>query len=242
MQTAPSRHLDSLRDAAASYVHAIEIPALDEVEIAARRGVILRPLAPRRLLLRTVAIATTAVFAGLLAVNASAVVAGMQRVFAAFGIVGGRTVTMSVREVDLAKARADVPFEIIVPPALPGTRMTMREILSPASPASDSVVFDLDMRRTGPGISIIESRDGAGPRQFYLSIDEPGRGDAEVDPRSALPKFPTSGSHRIFVGNLGTGSFAPVTWVTRGTRIVLMSPPGALSEAQSRAIRAAMSN
>jgi len=167
----------------------------------------------------------------------------MQRVFTAFALVDGRTLPMNVREVDLAQARADVPFEIIVPPALAGTTMTLRELLSPAAPASDSVAFDLDMRRPGPPVSIVESRDGSGPRQLYLSAREPDRRDAKVAPPAALPKLAGGAGAQIsVVGNVGTGSFVPLTWVTRGTRIVLMSRPGVLSEAQIRAIRSAMSN
>jgi hypothetical protein len=166
----------------------------------------------------------------------------MQRVFAAFALVGGRTLPMSVRTVDLAKARADVPFEIIVPPSFPGAAITLREIVSPASPESDSVAFDLDMRGPGPEVSIVENRDGGGQGQLYLSEREPDRSDAKVAPLLALPKLSSTGAQVSVVGNLGKGSFVPLTWVTRGTRIVLMSPPGVLSEEQIRAIRSAMSN
>ena len=243
MQTTPNRHVESLRDAVASHVHAIAIPALDERAIAARRGMPVNALTSRRPLVRTAALATAAALVVFLAVDASAVVAGMQRVFAAFALVGGRTVPLSVREVDLAQARADAPFEVIVPPALEGTKMTLREILSSGSPASDSVTFDLAMRRPGHEVSIVESRDGGGPRQLYLSVREPDRDDAKVAPLPALPKqSSTAGSRISVVANLGKGSFVPLTWVTRGTRIVLMSPPGVLSDAQIRAIRSAMSN
>jgi hypothetical protein len=50
---------------------------------------------------------------------------------------------------------------------------TLREMRSSASPASDSVVFTLDMRRPGPEISIVETRDGGGPRQLYLRCANP---------------------------------------------------------------------
>ena len=243
MQTAPNQQVESLRDAVASYLNAILIPALDERAIIARRGSLAIAQAPRRRLLRTAALATAAALAVFLAVDASAVVAEMQRVFSAFALVGGRMVPLSVREVDLAKARADVPFEIIVPPTLAGTTMTLREILSSASPANDSVVFDLDMRRPGPGVSIVESRDGGGKRQFYLSEREPDRANARVAPLPALPKLSGSAGPQIsLVAKLGMVSFVPLSWVTRGTRIVLTSPPGVLSAAQIRAIRSAMSN
>jgi len=248
MQTTLNRHAESVRDAVASYVHEITVPALDQRAIAARRGALARTQTlPQRPLLRATVLATAATFAiffaVFLTVDASAVVAGMQRVFAAFALVGGRTVPMNVREVDLATARADVPFEIIVPPALAGTTMTLREILSPAAPASDSITFDLDMRRPGPAVSIVESRDGGGPRQLYLSVREPDRGDAKVAPLPALQKLAGGAGPQIsVVGDVGKGSFVPLTWVTRGTRIVLMSPPGVLSQAQIQAIRSAMSN
>lgn len=240
MQTTPNRHVESLRGAVASYVDGSAIPALDERAIAARRG--MRPIAQatRRPLLRTAAFVAAAALAAFVAVDEPAVVAGIQRVFSAFALVGGRTAQMSVRDVDLARARADVPFEIVVPPAIPGTTMTLREILSSGSPASDSVAFDLEMRRPGPEVSIVESRDGGGPRLVYFSVREPDRGDAKVAPLPALPKPPGDGSKISVLGNLGEGSFVPLTWVTRGTRIVLMSPPGALSAAQIRAIRYAM--
>jgi hypothetical protein len=242
MQTAPNRSVEPLRDAVTSYVGEMAIPALDERAIAARRGTAALAGTRRRPLLQTAALAAAAALAAFLAVDASAVVAEMQRVFAAFALVGGRTVPMSVHDVDLAKARADVPFEIVAPPALAGTTLTLREMLSSASPASDTVVFNLDVRRSGVEVSIVETRDGGGARQVYLSEREPDRGDARVAPLPALPKLPSSGgTHIAVVGNLGNASFVPLTWVTRGTRIVLMSPPGALSDAQIRALRSAMS-
>ena len=242
MPTTSSQHVDSMCDAVASYVRAFSIPALDERAIAAYREQLASAKAPRRQLLRTAALAAAAALAIFLAVDSSAVIAEMQRVFAAWALVGGRTVPMSVREVDLAQARADVPFAIVVPPALPGTRMSLREIVSPAAPQSDSIAFDLDMRRPGPEVSIVESRDGGGPRAFYFSLREPDRGDAKVAPLPPLPKGSNrAGSHVSVIGDLGKGSFVPLTWVTRGTRIVLMSPPGVLSKAQIRAIRSAMS-
>jgi hypothetical protein len=243
MQTTPNRHAESLRDAVASYVNGIAIPAFDERAIAARRELPAAPQAPHRPLLRTAALATAAALAVFVAFDGSTVIAGMQRVFAAFELVGGRTVPMSVRVVDLATARADVPFEIIVPPSLPGLRMTVREIVSPGASASDGVAFELDGRRPGPQISIVESRNGGGPRQLYLSEREPDRGDAKAAPPPALPNRSGGAGRQIsVVGNLGKGAFVPLTWVTRGTRIVLMVPPGVLSAAQVRAIRSAMSN
>lgn len=243
MPKAPNRPAESLRDAVASYVDAIAIPSLDGHAIATRRGTAAISPAPRRPLLRIASLALAAALVVFVAFDASAVVAGIQRVFAAFAIVGGHTVPMSVREVDLAKARADVPFEVIVPPSVTGATMTIREILSPASPENDSVAFDLNVPRAQPGVSIVESRDGGGPRQFYLTVREPGAGDAKVAPVAAPAKPAAGAGPQIsVVGKLGKESFVPLTWITRGTRIVLMSPPGALSEAQIQAIRSAMSN
>ena len=108
MQMARKRHAELLRDVVASYVDGISVPKLDESEIAAHRAR-LDAYTPSRRLMTTVGLATAAILALFLAVDASAVVAGMQRVFAAFMLVGGRTVPMSVREVDLTTARADVP-------------------------------------------------------------------------------------------------------------------------------------
>lgn len=244
MQMAPNRPVESLRDAVAAYVDAMGIPAFDERVIPLRRVTPTIARARRRPLLRTAALAAATALAVFLAVDASAVVAGMQRVFAAFELVGGRTVPMSVRDVDLAKARADVPFEVIVPPSFPGTTMTVREILSSGPPANDSIIFDLHTSRSAPEVSIVERPAGGGPRQLYLSDREPGRGDAKVAP---LPMAVSSGSTKArprisLIEDLGNGSFVPLTWVTRGTRIVLNGPPGALSPAQVRAIRSAMSH
>jgi hypothetical protein len=243
MQMAPNRHAESLRDAVASYVDAIVVPTLDERDIAARRSARAVVRAPFRRLARIAALATAAALAIFHTVDASAVVAGMQRVLAAFTLVGGRTVPMSVRDVDLARARADVPFAIVVPPALPGTTMSLREIRSSASPASDSIVFEISFRRPGSEFSIVENRDGIAPRHMYLSVRGPDRGDAKVAPLPAFPKPASGAGTKIsLIGNLGHGSFVPDTWVTHGTRIVLISQPGILSTAQTRAIRIAMSN
>ena len=232
-----------MRDAVASYVDRIVVPALDEREIAARRGTYAAVRAPLRPHVRTAVLAAAAALAIFVAIDASAVVAEMQRVLAAFTLVGGRTVPMSVSDVDLARARADVPFAIVVPPSLPETTMTLREIRSSASPASDSVVFDISFRRPGSVVSIVENRDGAAPRRVYLSVRGPDGGDATVAPLPAFPKLGSNAGTKIsLIGNLGTGSFVPLTWVTRGTRVVLLSRPGALSAAQIRAIRSAMSD
>ncbi len=96
--------------------------------------------------------------------------------------------------------------------------------------------------RPGPPVTIVESRDGGGPRRVYLSVREPDRDDAKVAPLPARPDgSANAGAHLSVAGRLGDRSFVPLTWVTRGTRIVLLSPPGALSYAQLRAIRSAMS-
>jgi hypothetical protein len=237
----PERRAASVRDAVALYVHAIPIPALDERAIAARRGTLAVALAPRRPRLRAIALAMAATLAVIVAADASAVVAGMQRVFAAFTVAGGRTSPMSVREVDLATARADVPFAIIPPPALPGITVTLREIGSPAAPASESVAFELQTRRPGPPITIVEARAGGELRHVYLSEREPARGDAKVAPFPAPVQSGSDGRHPSLLGKLGDRSFVPLTWVARGTRIVLLMPPGALTDAHVRAIRSAMS-
>ncbi len=244
MPMAPEQRAQSLREAIASYVHAIPIPAIDERAIAARRGKLETAVTPtpRRWRLQTIALAIAAALGVFAVVDAPAVVAGMQRVFAAFTVAGGRTLPMSVREVDLATARADVSFAIIAPPAVPGTTVTLREIRSSTSPASESVAFELQPRRPGLPVTIVESRDGGGPRRVYLSVREPDRGDAKVAPLPPIPAGSgTAGTHISVAGKLGDRSFVPLTWVTRGTRIVLLSPPGALSDAQLRAIRSAMS-
>jgi hypothetical protein len=78
---------------------------------------------------------------------------------------------------------------------------------------------------------------------MYLSVRGPDRGDAKVAPLPAFPKPASGAGTKIsLIGNLGHGSFVPDTWVTHGTRIVLISQPGILSTAQTRAIRIAMSN
>jgi len=243
MPTAPKRYAESLRDVVASYVHGIDVPKVDERAIVARRGAFAIVEGRFARPLRTVAFAAAAALAIFLGLDSSAVVAGMQRAFAAFALVGERTVPMSVRDVDLAKARADVPFEIIVPPSFPGITTTLREIRSSATPESASVVFNLDTRRREPEISIVETRDGGGPRQLYFTAREPDRGDVEIAPFRALPTRTDGADAKIsLVGRVGKGSFVPLTWVTRGTRIVLLSPPGVLSAVQIRAIRSAMSN
>jgi len=187
----------------------------------------------------TVALALA--LAVVLSLNAPAVVAGMQRVIAAFTVAGGRTLPMSVREVNLATARADMPFAIIAPPARAGATVTLREIGSPAAPASESVAFELQPHRPGPPVTIIEARAGGGPHRLYLSVAEPDRGGAPAAPLPAAAVRPSAGAKIALAGTLGDRSFAPLTWVVRGTRIVLLSPPGALSDAQLRAIRSAMS-
>jgi hypothetical protein len=223
---------DRMERAVGAYCNAIAVPAFDEAAITAALPVRAGRAAPRRI---NVAARSVAVLAGLvlLACSMPAVVAAVQHAFAAFSIAGGRPRPMTIRAVDLERARADMPFAVIAPPAIAGFDVVAVDEIAANPAASDgSVVFQLHRRTPGPDVMIVESDAARHHAPTVLTIGRPP--DAARFPAIRRPQVVLRGS---FQGR----TFAPASWVAHGTRIVVMSPPGLLSSEQLQTIRHRMS-
>ncbi len=173
--------------------------------------------------------------------NFSAVVAGVERILSGYSVSGSRTTPLTMRAVTLDQARDDMPFPVIVPPALPGVRIvSVTEMERGASRAERSLIFEV-RGPSGRELTIVESpNDGARKRSLvFLSLGpaSPAQASLNAPPLEA----DTSGPATSLRADIDGRTFAPLTWTTHGTRIALISPPGALTAAQERAIHRAMS-
>jgi len=233
-----------------AYCEAVEVPDFDEAAITSRSHVPVHRIARSRtrmrmrMRMRTVAsvAALIALFVGLC--EMPAVVAGVERVFAAFTVAAGRTAPMTIRIVGLERAKADMPFAVIAPPPIAGApEVTVGEMYAGASLAEASVVFELHGTAPGPEIMIIETKAARNHARTLFAMR--GAADRPVLPvwRSLQSPAPSGHSLQKFVlrGSVAGHAFAPASWVAHGTRVAVMSPPGLLSIAQLQTIRRAMS-
>lgn len=121
-------------------------------------------------------------------------------------------------------------------PAMPGG----------SSPGTDagSVAFEIRGHASGSAIAIVESKADRAPTRTLLWTDDGRAGARGAPPGELAPPVPRyrPGRHAELYGVANGEPFEPITWVARGTRIVLVAPPGTLSPAQVRAIRRAMSS
>ena len=238
---------EGLRAIATGYAESIDVPAFDASSVRARRRAgdhaqaraASAPITWRRRL------ATVAAAGALLAVaiNAPAVIAQVQRVMEAFTFVNGQAVPLTVETVNLAQAQSDMPFTVITPPSIPGfSPNQIRELYSKPSRSDGRLVFEYRSARPGPRLMIEESAPASSSEESYVVVARDRSSDAQrVAP---LPPGPPPRDGQLNVQLLtkaGTVRIQPITWITRGTRIVLVSPPGMLSPDQVNAIRAAMS-
>ncbi|MBD5657518.1 MAG: hypothetical protein IAI50_20410, partial [Candidatus Eremiobacteraeota bacterium] len=92
-----------------AYCEAIDVPNFDEAAIASRRHPATHSIVRSHARLKMAVVAATVALVVVLC-DIPAVVAGVQRVFAAFTIAAGQQKPMTIRAVELARARADMPF------------------------------------------------------------------------------------------------------------------------------------
>lgn|GEM_PF-5086892 len=230
---------EGIRQSVAIYAASIDVPGVDVTSIRARAVDAREVGAPvarkRRPRLLTMA-ATTAVLL-ILALSAPAVIAGVQRVMQAFIVTNGQRVPLSVRTVSLDQARADMPFTVIVPAAIPtGLQPTIREL---GSGANAHLMFAYSNGGSQlPGLTIMESAAGE-PQpnmQFMESI-----GKHALPPPSALPSGQSAQMQWKLRGGqvLKRYKIEPIVWTERGTRVSILAAPS-LTRAQLEAIRSAM--
>ena len=235
---------ESLRAVATGYAESIDVPAFDPSAIGARRRAPegRAASAPPTWRRRFAAVGGAGVLLALV-LNAPAVIAQVQRVVEAFTFVNGQAVPLTVQTVSLSQARSDMPFAVITPPSVPGfTPNAIREMYANPSRADGRLVFDYVGARPGPPLTIEESSAATlGAQSFSVIAHDQSAGTQRVAP---LPPGapPRKGELSVqLMGKGGSVRFQPISWVTHGTRVVLVSPPGQLSQGQVNAIRAAMS-
>ncbi|MGH7727465.1 MAG: hypothetical protein ACREM2_01565 [Vulcanimicrobiaceae bacterium] len=242
---------NELGEIVARYVAGIAIPAFDARAIRARMrsSAAAKPASFFGSRRRT--LAALVVAAALLALlpNIPAVVAQVQHALRAFAVVNGRTVPLTIRVVDLAQARADMPFTVIAPAAIPaGLQPTIRELYSGTSFANARLMFDysgpLPARVSasavrGPGLTIIETSSSASAGNAIFISTSLGRAHLPPLPPPTLPSAGKPSAYGLLRQGGTAVKIKAITWVAHGTRVSLLSPPGLLTPGQT--IRTAMS-
>jgi hypothetical protein len=241
MKTKPNAN--AISEAVVAYCEAIDVPDFDEAAIASSSRVGFNPIARWRMRPRVAAYVASFVVLLAILYNVPTVVAGVQRVFAAFTVASARRTTpMTIQEVNLDRARVDMPFTVIVPPSIAGAEIVaIDEVYSPGSPSDASVIFEIHGSAAGPEAMIVENAARHhSPTLFAL------RDPANA---TALPPFHSFGTRPLAAHkpilmlreDNNARTFSPASWVTHGTRVVVMSRPGLLSISQLRAMKRAMS-
>jgi hypothetical protein len=239
----------AIREAIARYLSSIAIPSFDLAAIHSRRGVSTsaKPVSFFKSRRALTAFAAAALFLAILP-TMPAVVAQVERALHAFTVVNGRPVPLEVRDVTLDQARADMPFEVIAPAAIPaGWRLAIRELRSPSTPLDTRLMFEYRDGHQGlPALTIMESSSRGNPSGNLLLTQTNGTGPPNVPPPPPSKAEPNNGMYATtqIVGKNGRVEkeiyrIHPITWV-RGTRVVFLNTPGRLTSAQVAAIRAAM--
>ncbi len=243
-----SPQAERAREAVGAYVEGIEILAYDAAAVASR----MTGGAARRATRRTmpgwaVAAAACALIIAFVAGTPS-VRAQVERMLQAFAIVNGQRVPVAVNSVSLEQARHDMPFAVIAPAAIPtGMSEAIDELNPSSSRLASSLVFRFSNGNQAPTLTIAErSARSIPPGRMRLWMTE-GLHNGVLPPAPPLPSA-ASGEHAFEHVQFGHGGqvmrqirLEPISWVVRGTRIDLVSPPGLLSNAQLAAIRRAMS-
>ncbi len=241
-----SQRVEPLRRVAHAYAEAIEVPRFKGAAVRARMPI----AAPAGFAWRWAgaALATALLIVGF-ALGSRAVVAQVERMLQAFATIGGQAVPVAVSTVSLEQARSDMPFAVIAPAAIPaGFDVTINELNVGSSRLDSRLLFAYQSGDRGPGLTIMESAArGATPQSsMRLWMTQSVRG---LSPPPAPPPLPNAalGEHALVqFGRNGQVMrrvrLQPLTWIVRGTRIDLISPPGVLSAEQLAAIRRAMSH
>jgi hypothetical protein len=250
MEMNQSQRVERLRRVARAYADTVDVPRFSAAAVRARMPVAASSGFAWRW-------ASAALAASLLVVafafGGRAVVAQVERMLQAFATIGGQTVPVAVSTVSLEQARRDMPFAVIAPAAIPlGFDETINELNISTSRMDSRLLFQF-RNGSAPELTIIESAArGATPQaSMRLWMTQSIRGEAPppVPPPAMARSLPNaaSGEHAfVQFGRNGQVQrrvrLEPLTWVVRGTRIDLISPPGLLTGEQLAAIRRAMSH
>jgi hypothetical protein len=243
MQMNQSQQAERIIGAVEAYVDGIAIPEYDP---AAVRVHFMRPV--RRAMLRWgAAVPAAAALAVILTIFSSpTVIAQVERMLHAFASINGQPVPVEVDSVTLDQARNDMPFAVIAPAAIPaGFSETIDELNMTTSRFDSRLLFQFTNGNQAPPLSIMESgAHSETPQQLRLMMTY-----RKGEPLPGAPALPPGGANgpKAFIQLRPENGqvmrrvrLEPITWVVRGTRVELISPPGLLSPAQLAAIRRAM--
>ncbi|HEY6326633.1 MAG TPA: hypothetical protein VIW73_09015, partial [Candidatus Cybelea sp.] len=238
-----SQQVERARDAVGAYVETIDVPQYNAQAVRARATSITLPRAMPRW---AAAVAAACVVLVAIIVATPSVRAQVERMLQAFAVIGGQQVPVAVNDVTLDQARRDMPFAVIAPAAIPAGLTPRIDELTPSSSRIDShLMIQYEAAGGGPGLTIMESRaQRTEPTQmrFWMTTG------AGAPPQMAHVMNNVSPGQHAFVQFRHDGTVTqrvkvePISWVVRGTRVDLISPPGVLTPMQLAAIRRAMSH
>ena len=238
-----SQQVERARDAVGAYVETIDVPQYNEHAVRARA----RSVAPRRTVPRWAAAAAAACVLLVAVFAASPTVrAQVEHMLQAFAVIGGQQVPVAVSDVTLDQARRDMPFSVVAPAGIPAGLTGQIHELTPNSSRNDAhLMIQYEAAGGGPGLTIMESRaQRTAPTQMRFWMTE-GGGAPPPQAAHAMSNVPP-GQHAFVQfrrdGTVQQGvRIEPISWIVRGTRVDLISPPGLLTPMQLAAIRRAMS-
>ncbi len=243
MEMNQSQRVERLRQVARAYAESIGVPRFDAAAVRSR----LRVAPPGGVIWRRAGAVAAVLLVITVALGGHAVIAQVERIMGAFERIGGENVPVPVSAVSLDQARRDMPFAVIAPAAIPPQFTEAIDELNPSSSRLDArLVFQFTNGGEMPALTIMESRAARGneppPALWMYVVKGP---NAQIPRPPAMPALP-NGVHTFEqVSRNGQvqrrARIEPITWVVRGTRIDLISPPGVLNNAQLAAIRRAMS-
>jgi hypothetical protein len=233
-----------IAEAAETFIAATPVPPFDSKSIHRRssEASTSRNDAQRSRFLRTLPVAA-AVIAIAILFNIGAVFATVTQAMNRFFLVSnGKPVPVQARVVTLDQARHDMPFTVITPAAVPADlHATITELRTPSRPQDTHLL--IEYRRTAGGVlpllTIVEATPTTrGTGTFAIQFHE--RGGSPPPLPGLLREKPGPYLHGEFRTNGKQIGIRPVSFVTHGTRVDVISPPGALTSTQLNAIRSAM--
>ena len=244
-----SQQVERTRGAVEDYVGGIEVPHYDADTVAARMNARTHSDAmprPRRWTTAALAAFAACAIVVIFVVASPAVIAQVERMLHTFATINGQTVPVAVNSVTLDQARRDMPFAVIAPAAIPPGMTEQIDELNPNSSRLDSRLLIRFSNGDGPPtLTIIERSAHATWQQMRLWMTV---GNTVPPAAPPLPRAP-SGGQMFFHAEFGPDGHVirqvrvePISWVVRGTRVDLISPPGFLSPMQIAAIRRAMAH
>jgi len=242
MKRLPSDN-DLTKSAVAGYVDSIAIPAYCAAAIESRQPVVAVERRDSRRVWMSVAAGVAAIA---LVAFAPAVVAQVQRVMQAFTVVNGRTAELRMQSVSLQQLRADMPFVVVRPANIPANYAEDIEEIGAGTGAARAMFHYSLAGQAMPSLTILES-SAADRSRDGIRVEYSARGGnlPALPPPAFRSQVPSERGEHAVMKTVDNGlqrmiRITPITWVTRGTRVSFIAPPGTLTNLQLKAIVRAM--